>query len=229
MGERVSIVLAAYEEAASIADVVGGCLGYGTEVLVVDDGSSDETAARAADAGARVISLSRNRGKGVALRRGALEARGDVLVFLDADGQDDPADIPALLRALTESVDLVVGSRFLGHFETDAITQLHAWGNRALTELVNALFGARLSDTQAGFRAIRRARFLDCDLGARGFDVEVDVLLDILRRGGRVVEVPVTRRARAHGRSHLRTVQDGARILLRIGRQRLRRRRSRTA
>ncbi len=222
-------MLAAYDEAASIGRVVSNCVGHGMEVLVVNDGSTDATAERAAQAGARVVSLSRNRGKGVALRRGAVEARGEFLVFLDADGQDDPSDIPALLAALREDVDLVVGSRFLGRFEAEAITPLHAWGNRGLTEVVNVLFGVRLTDTQAGFRAIRRHRFLDCDLGARGFDVEVDVLLDVLRRGGHVVEVPVTRRARAHGSSHLRTVRDGARILLRIGRQRLRRRRSRTA
>ncbi len=221
----VTVVLAAFDEAANIGPVVRGCRRHADEVLVVDDGSTDHTAAVAREAGARVVRLSRNRGKGVAVRRGAHEARGDVLVFMDADGQDDPADIRSLLEALDDA-DMAVGSRFLGHFEHEAITRLHAWGNRALTGMVNALFGARLTDTQAGFRAIRRDRFLAADLDATGYDVEVDLILDILGSGGHVVEVPVTRRARVHGRSHLRTVRDGARIALCIARQRLKRRRS---
>ncbi len=222
----VTVVLAALNEAASIAGLVRRCSARADEVLVVDDGSDDDTAEIAAAAGARVITLSRNRGKGVAVRRGALEASGEVLVFLDADGQDDPGDIPALLGALAEGPDLVLGSRFLGRFTAGAIEPLHAWGNRGLTALVNTLFDVSLTDTQAGFRALRRDRFLACALDAEGFDVEVDLLLEVLGTGGRVVEVPVTRHARAHGHSHLRTIRDGARIALRIGQQRLKRRRS---
>ncbi len=222
----VTVVLAALNEAPNVGPVVRGCLAHADEVLVVDDGSSDDTADVAAAAGARVVQLSQNRGKGVAVRRGAREARGEVLVFMDADGQDDPADIPAVLAALHDDVDMVVGSRFLGRFERDAIAPLHALGNRALTGLVNGLYGSALTDTQAGFRALRRDRFLGCALDARGYDVEVDLLLELLGTGGRIIEVPVTRRARAHGHSHLRTFRDGARIALRIGRQRLKRRRS---
>jgi len=222
----VTVILAALNEGANIGPVIRGCLPHAEEVLVVDDGSSDDTATVAAAAGARVVQLSQNRGKGVAVRRGAHEARGDILVFMDADGQDDPADIPAVLASLQDDVDMVVGSRFLGHFERDAIRPLHAWGNRALTGMINGLFSAALTDTQAGFRALRRDRFLGCALDAHGYDVEVDLLLEVLGTGGRIVEVPVTRRARAGGHSHLRTFRDGTRIALRIGRQRLKRRRS---
>lgn len=216
----VTVVLAAFNEAANIAAVVRGCLPHVDEVLVVDDGSTDETASIARDAGARVVSLSQNRGKGVAVRRGALEANGDVLVFMDADGQDDPEDLPVVLLAL-DRADMVIGSRFLGRFEADAITPLHAWGNRALTRMVNVLFGARLTDTQAGFRAIRRERFIAAGLAATGYDVEVDLVLSVLRDRGRIVEVPVTRRARSSGQSHLRTIRDGTRIAARIGWKRL--------
>lgn len=213
---KVSVVLAALNEAANIGPVVRGCLAHADEVVVVDDGSTDDTASVATEAGARVFTLSRNRGKGVAVRRGAVEASGDVLVFMDADGQDDPEDLPVLLLAL-DRADMVIGSRFLGRFERDAITPLHAWGNRALTRAVNVLFGARLTDSQAGFRAIRRERFLAAGLDATGYDVEVDLVLEVLRGGGKIVEVPVTRRPRGSGRSHLRTVRDGIRIAARIG------------
>jgi glycosyltransferase involved in cell wall biosynthesis len=220
----VSVVIAAYDEAASIEAVVARCRGSldeQIEVIVVDDGSTDETAAQAEAAGARVLRFVRNHGKGAALLRGAAAARGDVLVFLDADGQDDPEEIPSLLAALQPGVGLVIGSRFLGTLHPGAITPLHRLGNRFLTATVNALFGSTLTDTQAGFRCLPRALFDRCRLTAGRYDIEVDLLLAVLRLGERVVEVPVTRRPRPAGRSKLSTVRDGARILARILRHRL--------
>lgn len=224
----VTVILPAHDEAGTIADVVtrtrASVPGL-DEVVVVDDGSTDDTARLAEAAGARVVRLTPNRGKGIALRRGLAEARGDVLVLLDADGQDAPEDIPALLAALEDGVTMVVGSRFLGTFEPGAITPLNRAGNRALTGIVNLLFGARLTDTQAGFRAFRRS-FLDgLALSAQRYDIEVDLLLSALDRPGRVVEVAVRRSARSYGASDLGSVRDGARILGRILRRRLARRR----
>ncbi len=103
------------------------------EVLVVDDGSTDGTDRAAADAGARVLRLPANGGKGSAVRRGLSEARGEVIVLIDGDGQDDPTEIPRLLEALRPGVDLVVGSRFIGRFEPGAITPVNHLGNRFLT------------------------------------------------------------------------------------------------
>lgn len=221
---EVTVVLAAYNEAAAIATVVSACtkaLGPQAEILVIDDGSADATADVARHAGARAISLSTNRGKGAAIRRGAHEAKHPWLVLMDADGQDDPADLPRLLEAAQDEVAMVIGSRFLGHFDAEAITPLNAWGNRGLTAVVNRLFGTRLTDTQAGFRLLRRETLLATSFAAEGFDVEVDVLLEILGSGGRVIEVPVTRRARLDGHSRLHAIRDGSRILRRILRHRL--------
>ncbi len=220
---RVSVVLAAYNEAASIASVVRGSFEHTPnvcEVMVIDDGSTDGTAQLAEAAGARVLRLAVNGGKGVAIRHGIAHATGDVLLFLDADGQDDPADIPLLLAALTPGVDMVVGSRFLGRFEAGAITPVNRAGNRFLTGVVNALFGAALTDTQAGFRCVRREAAARCTLTARRYDIEVDLLLGVLRNGGRVAEVPVRRDARHGGASQLHSVRDGTRILVKILRRR---------
>jgi glycosyltransferase involved in cell wall biosynthesis len=218
-----SVLLPAYNEGPVIGDVVARCLALTpppVEVLVVDDGSTDGTSALAAAAGARVVRLGRNGGKGVALRFALPQTRGDVLVLMDADGQDDPADIPLLLDALQPDVDMVVGSRFLGTFGPNAITPLNRFGNQALTAVVNVLFGTSLTDTQAGVRAMRRETALRWDLAATRYDIEVDQLLSVLRAGGRVVEVPVKRAARGHGRSGLNSFRDGTRILLRILRKR---------
>lgn len=222
---RYSVVLAALDEAITIASVVRGCygaLGADAEVIVVDDGSTDDTSARAEAAGARAVRLQRNRGKGFAQRHGVQCARGEIVILLDADGQDDPSEIPRLLNRLS-TADLVVGSRFLGDRKPGSITRLNTAGNRAFTALINRLFAVRLSDTQAGFRALRRDCYLDCSPRAVGFDVETDLLLRALKRGLRVVEVPVSRAPRVSGQSRLRTVRDGSRILARILRARLRR------
>lgn len=214
----VTVLVAAYNEAPVIGDVVRAALRTlpSGEVLVVDDGSTDATDRVAADAGARVLRLPANGGKGAAVRRGLSEARGAVIVLIDGDGQDDPAEIPQLLAALRPDVDIVVGSRFIGHFEPGAITPVNHWGNRFLTSVINLLFSTGLTDTQAGFKAFRAETLRRVNLSAHRFDIEVDLLLGVLRAGGRVVEVPVRRAPRPHGESRLNSLLDGARILRRI-------------
>jgi glycosyltransferase involved in cell wall biosynthesis len=215
---QVTVLVAAYNEAPVIGGVVRKALEavpFG-EVLVVDDGSTDGTDRTAAEAGARVVRLPANAGKGSAVRRGLPEAQGDVIVLIDGDGQDDPSEIPQLLEALRPGVDLVIGSRFIGHFDPGAITPVNHWGNRFLTTAINLLFSVRLTDTQAGFKAVRSDALKRVSLRAHRFDIEVDLLLGILRAGGRVVEVPVRRAARPHGKSHLNSIRDGARIFRRI-------------
>ena len=221
----VSVVIPAHDEAGSIADVVRRSLEHTPElleVLVIDDGSTDATGREAERAGARVVRLERNGGKGVALRRGIAEARGDVLVFLDGDGQDWPEEIPTLLDALAPGVAMVIGSRFLGRFDEGAITRLNRAGTRFLTGVLNALFRARVTDPIAGFRAVRRDVLAPCRITAVRYDIEVDVLLALLGRGERVVEVPVRRSPRPHGATGLSPVWDGARILRKIVGRRLR-------
>lgn len=217
--EGASVVLAAFNEAPTIAAVVRGALAIEPpplEVIVVDDGSSDDSGRLAAEAGARVIRLESNQGKGAAVRQGIESARGTILVLLDADGQDDPAEIPSLLDALVPGVDLVIGSRFLGTFDDGAITPVNRLGTIFLTTVLNVMFRAHVTDCLAGFRAVRRDALRRFTLSARRYDIEVDLLIGVLQTGGRVVEVPVRRSARLHGASGLRAVSDGTRILLRM-------------
>lgn len=221
---RVSVILAAHNEAPTIADVVTRCRAASpdvVEVLVVDDGSSDGTGALAEAAGARVLTLSPNRGKGVALRHGIDHATGDALVFLDADGQDDPAEMPALLAPLRHGADLVIGSRFLGTFERGAITALNEAGTHLLNAVFNVLFDAHITDCLAGYRAARAASLRRFTIAARRYDIEVDILIGVLQTGGHVIEVPVRRMPRLHGSSDLRSFRDGTRILLCMLRKRL--------
>src|SRR5262249_47841359 len=114
------------------------------------------------------------------------------------------------------AVDLPDRSRFIGRFEPGAITPVNRWGNRFLTTVINLLFSTALTDTQAGFKAFRAETLRRVDLRAHRFDIEVDLLLGVLRAGGRVGEISVGPAPRPYGESRLNSIVDGARILRRI-------------
>ncbi len=221
----VSCLVPAYNEAGSVAGVVRGLLAHVPgvlEVVVVDDGSTDDTAKVACAAGARVVRLARNQGKGAAVREGLRAVRGAIVLMMDADGQDDPAEAARLIEALTPGVDMVIGSRFLGVFRDGAVTRLHYVGNRLLTAAFNLLYGQRVTDAQAGFRAFWRDALDPDQMDSVRYEVEADINTLIVLRGGRIVEVPVSRDRRRQGRSGFRSFYDGARILAWMVRRRVR-------
>jgi len=186
LAPRATLVIPAHDEAPTIAAVIRGARaalpGLG-EVLVVDDGSTDSTADAARAEGVEVLRLSPNRGKGEALRAGIEAARGEILVFIDADGQDDPAEMPLILGSMAPSVAMVIGSRFIGELREGAITLKNHLGNRALTGCFNALYGTRITDTQAGFRAVRRDALDLPRLRATRYEIETELTLHVLNRG----------------------------------------------
>jgi len=220
----VTVIIPCHDEEASIGPVVAGCRGalaaWPHEVLVVDDGSLDDTAARAVEAGARVLRLSPNRGKGRALAAGVEAARHPVVVFLDGDGQDAPGDLPRLLDAFTGSVRMVIGSRFLGTLHPRSIHPLNRLANQAFSRLISVLFQTRISDSQAGYRVVRRDDYLGLRAGASEYEIETDVLLKALKAGWEVREVPVERFPRAGSATDFHRVRHGLRILWTIIRER---------
>ena len=214
----ISAILAARDEAGTIEAVVRGAfaaLPPSSEVLVVDDGSTDATAELAERAGARVVrrAVAGAHGKGLALRDGIVAARGEIAVFLDPDGPDPPDDLPFLPAALGSGIALVNGSKFIGTCRPGAISRVNRAGNRFMSALVNTLFGLSITDSQSGFRAIRLERLRALVLASREYEIETEVLLSGALAGWRMVEVPVTRDRRGAGRTGFKRMRNGLRIL----------------
>jgi glycosyltransferase involved in cell wall biosynthesis len=173
--------------------------------LVVDDGSSDATVARALAAGADVVRLGRHVGLGAAVRRGLEEGvrRGaDAIAFCDADGEYAPEELARLVRPVLDgSADYVVGSRFAGSPRRMAP---HRWlGNRLLTAGLRLLVGRRVSDGQSGYRALSPAAAASAEI-AHDFNYAQVLTLDLLAKGFRYREVPISYRFRTTGRSFVR-------------------------
>jgi glycosyltransferase involved in cell wall biosynthesis len=197
-------VIPAYNEGSSIAKVVGGALAH-LPVIVVDDGSTDDTAAMARDAGATVIEQRPNQGKGAALRAGFRAALADgavAILTLDGDGQHDPAEISNFLRAYgadDSAPDLIIGRR---DFRTMPPTRRLAneLGRRAFSWAV----GRDIPDNQSGFRLIGRD-LAEATLASNeaGFEFEVEVITTCIRGRGRITWVPI-RTIYAGEASHIR-------------------------
>ena len=210
--EQISVVLPACNEAAAIARVVAGArtvLGPQAEILVVDDGSTDATAAEAERAGAVVVRHPYRIGNGAAVKTGLRRARGAVIVLMDADGQHDPRDLPKLLAAL-ETHDMAVGARQAG----SAGGPHRRLANAIYNGFASYITGRPIADLTSGFRAIRSdvVRPL-MYLLPNTFSYPTTLTLAVLRVGRSLAYVPITAQPRA-GRSKIRLAVDGSRFFL---------------
>lgn len=216
MPESISVVLPAKNEAGAVGQTVAriretlGARGIAAEVIVVDDGSTDDTRAKAEAAGARVVTHPYSMGNGAAIKTGARAASGEVIVFLDADGQHDPEDIPRLLARLDAGFDMVVGARGRGSQASVGRGLANGFYNR----LASYMTGQRIEDLTSGFRAVRAARFREfLYLLPNGFSYPTTVTMAFFRAGYAVAYEPIVA-AKRIGRSHIRVLRDGVRFLL---------------
>ena len=204
------MVIPAFNEEQGIAAVVAGLVSQGDwrEVLVVDDGSTDATSARAAAAGARVIRHPYNKGNGAAVKTGIRAAQGDVVLLMDADGQHDPRQAAAL-AALVGEHDMAIGARAA---RDQRLTR--ALGNAVFQWLASWLTGRPIPDLTSGFRAARRERLLEIlHLLPNGFSYPTTSCLAFLKAGHNVAFLPIKAHLRL-GRSKIRVLRDGVRFLL---------------
>ncbi len=209
---QLTVVLPAKNESAAIGTTVRTIASTcpGAEVIVVNDGSADDTAAVAEAAGARVVHHPYSKGNGAAIKTGARAATGEVIVFMDADGQHDPAGIPRLLELIDQGHDMVVGARQRGSQASLGRGVANGFYNR----LASWMTGHRVEDLTSGFRAVRADRFREfLYLLPNGFSYPTTSTMAFFRAGYSVAYVPI-HAARRIGKSHIRLLRDGARFLL---------------
>lgn len=208
----LSIILPAKNEAAGLERVLPTIRKHypSAEIIVVNDGSSDDTASVAARHGARVVTHPYGMGNGAAVKSGARVARGEIFVFMDADGQHDPHDIQRLLEPLTKGYDMAVGARSNGSQAN--VGRLTA--NMVYNTMASAMVGQTIRDLTSGFRAVRAHKFREfLFLLPNGFSYPTTITMSFFRAGYPVAYVPIHAQTRL-GRSHIRPIQDGVRFLL---------------
>jgi glycosyltransferase involved in cell wall biosynthesis len=201
-GKTCAVVIPCFNEEAAISRVVAGAVAYLPRVVVVDDGSTDRTGPCAADAGAEVISLATNSGKGTALRFGsarALELNCTWMIHMDGDGQHLPSDIPAFLEcAARTGASLVVGDRM---HQAESLPWLRRLVNQWMSRRLSAYTGQPLVDSQCGYRLVNVGVWSKLDLRTRRFEIESELAVGFARGGHHIEFVPiqvVTRGTRSH-------------------------------
>jgi glycosyltransferase involved in cell wall biosynthesis len=210
---KISVVIPCLDEEAAVGAVVDQAWqgiersGRSGEVIVVDNGSTDRSAAIASEHGATVVFEPR-RGYGSAYLTGIAHARGDAIVMADADGTYPLDQLAGFVDALESGSDLVLGSRFKGRIHEGAMPWSNRWiGNPILTGLLNRLFGIRVSDAHCGMRALRRSALPVLDLHSTGMEFASEMVFKASRRGLRMSELPIDYFPRT-GESKLSRVGD---------------------
>lgn len=208
----LSIVIPAKNEAASIGKVVSAAREAwpDAEVIVVDDGSSDNTGEVAAEAGASLVTHPESLGNGAAVKAGARVAQGDIIAFMDGDGQHDPKELDGLLQKLDEGYDMAVGARDSGSHAN--VGRLFA--NGFYNGVASFLTGRRIPDLTSGFRVARAHLFKEfLYLLPNGFSYPTTITMAFLRSGYPVTFEPI-KAAKRVGKSHIRPIHDGVRFFV---------------
>jgi len=218
--QYISVVIPALNEEEPIADVVRGCLATGipSEVIVVDNGSTDRTAARAREAGARVVATARGYGRACAAGVNAVARECDILVFLDGDGSDCPELMNGLVRPIINGThDFVIGSRTRGEREPGSMNAQQVFAGYLAGWLIRPLYGVKYTD-MCPFRAIRRDALVQLGMKEQTYGWNLEMQMRAARAGLCVLEVPVSHRCRTGGESKVSgtlrgTFVAGSRIL----------------
>jgi glycosyltransferase involved in cell wall biosynthesis len=216
-GHRISVLagIAAYNEARYVGSIVLQARQYVDEVIVVDDGSTDNTSRVAELAGATVIRHDENRGKGAAIQSILAEAKKrnpDILVLLDADSQHDPNEIPVLIKPISEGFDLVIGSR---EAQKDKTPRYRRIGQKVLLRSTRLASQTNISDSESGFRALSPKAINELDLKSRGFAIESEMITRAADKNLKITEVSISNIYTTDG-STLNPIRHGMDVLSRI-------------
>jgi hypothetical protein len=218
----VSVVVPTKNEAGGLAWVLERLPDEVTEVVLVDGLSTDYTEVVARGLVADLVVVHQpNPGKGAALRAGFAAASGDIIVMIDGDGSTNPVEMDRFIGALRDGADLVKGSRLVADGGSADMTRIRGLGNRAFVTLVNVLYRCHFTELCYGYMAFWRDKLDDLALTADGFEIETQIVLNAIKAGLEIVEVPSFELERRAGTSNLSAFRDGRRVLREIFAKRL--------
>ena len=218
----LSIIIPVYNEELTIGNIIERSknaleqMGLPYEIIVVDDHSHDKSLDAARRSGVEVFSLKEHLGKGYVLRAGFAKAKGDIIVTIDSDGSHRPEELQHILTPVLENkADLVIGSRYMNHKRV-ATRKLNAFGVKIFNYLIDIFTGVAVTDSQSGYRAMKREILDKQKLYAREYEIESEMLVKTVKAGFRVAEVPISFEQRTYGRSGVDPLWDGSKILYSI-------------
>ncbi|HUJ84845.1 MAG TPA: glycosyltransferase family 2 protein [Candidatus Acidoferrales bacterium] len=215
----LSIIIPMYNEELTVGNIIDRVkaaverTGLPTEIIVVDDHSYDKSLLVAEKRGVKLYSLKQHLGKGYALRAGFAKAQGDVIVTIDSDGSHMPEELSEVLAPiLRDEADLVIGSRYMNHKRV-AARRLNAFGVRMFNYFIELFTGVAITDSQSGYRAMKRDVLQSQKLYSGEYEIESEMLVKTARRKFRIAEVPISFEQRTYGRSGVDPLLDGSKIL----------------
>ncbi len=218
----LSVIIPVYNEELTIGNIIDRTkkalrqIGFPFEIIVVDDRSSDRSREVAKSHNGKIYCLGEHLGKGYVLRAGFSKAQGDIIITIDSDGSHRPEELQEVLTPVLENkADLVIGSRYLNHKRV-ATRKLNAFGVRIFNYLIEIFTGVAVTDSQSGYRAMKREVLNKQKLYAREYEIESEMLVKTVKAGFRVAEVPISFEQRTYGHSGVDPVWDGSKILYSI-------------
>ena len=217
---KVVVCIPAYNEAKYIGIIVQNALKHANEVIVCDDGSSDNTTMLAREAGAVVVNHPKNRGYGMSIRtlfHKALERKADIIVTIDSDGQHNPEQIPSIIEPIVkDGFDIVIGSRFLDHKDEIKVPFYRSFGIKTITKFTKQASYKNLTDAQSGFRGYSRHALEAMHLAEDGMQISTEILLNAGSKKLTVIEVPITINYDVKNASTHNFLSHGMRVLFSV-------------
>lgn len=206
---KTSLIIPAYNEEKGLPLVIEECQDKVDEIVVVDDGSSDNTYEVARKYNVCLVRQEKNKGKVAAIRTGISHATGDIVILIDADFTYPANHIPELVAKIDEGAELVLGSRFLDGINNMPL--LNIIGNKIFSAVAAYISCVNITDGQTGFRAFKRDMFSKLDVRAGSLEYETKMTVKAAKLGYRIVEIPIEYRIRV-GKSKLKPIQDGLKM-----------------
>jgi len=214
MFSEVLCIIPTLNEEKTIREVISKAKHFVNHVLVVDGFSVDDTYTNSKEAGAEVI-FQEGKGKGNALKTVFREIKEyDICVIIDGDGTYDPLEMGKIIEPIINGeADLVVGSRLQGKMEKGSISKTNIFGNNLFNFLINLLYKGKITDSQSGYRAMTSKAVNLINIKSEGFEIETEITIKALKKGMRIIEVPISYRKRRGSPTKLRPIKAGSRII----------------